>query len=383
MVKLIALFFGTILLMFLSQKYYPGRINHRHSGSFIRLKSDRFMILAIFWMTCFMFLRTSYNDTTNYILFWRIAPTVQEFFSSGERLSVTGNPLSYLWESFSHQFLGNHHNYFLLPATLICVAVIKLFKRYSGNPWFSMLVFYAIGTFAMYMAALKQCFAMFFLLLSIPYAEKRQYGKFYLLVFLAILFHTHAFMFAIVPFLFEKPWGKITWLGLAAVVFMIATYNSTLGAFMRYAQSIGALVDEGELFDGHAVNILRVLVYWVPPLIALIFRTRLFNDSTRMENLFVNMSTVAACILSLGMVQAANLFARMAGYFEIGAALALPWMLKKIFAKESEKLVLTIAAGLYFVYFIYEFGVSKGFDADYGGYQAISLWEYVGILFGG
>ena len=45
----------------------------------------------------------------------------------------------------------------------------------------------------------------------------------------------------------------------------IATYDTTLGVFMRYAQSIGALVDESELFDGHQINFLRVIVYWIPP----------------------------------------------------------------------------------------------------------------------
>lgn len=149
---------------------------------------------------------------------------------------------------------------------------------------------------------------MFFLLLSIPYAEEKKYVRFYVLVAIAILFHTHAFMFAILPVLFSKPWGKTTWVGLAAVAFAMVTYDRTLGAFMNYAQSIGALVDEGELFDAHQINFLRTVVYWVPSLLALVFRRRLFKNSTRSENLFVNMSIVSSLILTLGMVQAANPF---------------------------------------------------------------------------
>ena len=119
----------------------------------------------------------------------------------------------------------------------------------------------------MYMAALKQCLAIFFLLLALPYALDKKYIRFYLLVFVAIFFHTHAFMFAIVPLLLEKPWGKVTWALLGATIFAMLTYDYTLGAFMEYAQSIGALVDEGELFDGHSINVLRVLVYWIPALL--------------------------------------------------------------------------------------------------------------------
>ena len=81
-------------------------------------------------------------------------------------------------------------------------------------------------------------------------------------------------MFAILPLLFNKPWGKVTWIGLGAALFAMATYDSTLGAFMEYAQSLGALVDESELFDGYKINFLRVAVYWVPSILALVFRKR-------------------------------------------------------------------------------------------------------------
>lgn len=226
----------------------------------------------------------------------------------------------------------------------------------------------------MYMAALKQCFAMFFLLLSIPYAEEKKYVRFYLLVVIAILFHTHAFMFAILPFLFGKPWGKVTWIGFAAVLLAMATYDTTLGAFMRYAQSIGALVDESELFDGHQINFLRVIVYWIPTLLALIFRRRLFSNSSRMENLFANMAIVSSMILTIGTVQGANLYARMAAYFEIAQALTLPWMIKKLFAKRSAQYVTICAVVLYFGYFLYEFTVSKNFGSDY---SAITLWQFI------
>lgn len=335
------------------------------------------MIAVIVWMTCFSFLRTSYNDTYNYIFLWENAKSIKDFLADGELLDLTGNPLSMLWESFAHTYIGNYHLYFLLPAFLSEFAVIKLLKRYSVNPAFSLLIFFSVGTYIMYMAAMKQCFAMFFLLLSIPYAEEKKYLRFYALVAISIFFHTHAFMFAILPLLFSKPWGKTTWIGLAAVMFAMATYDKTLGAFMNYAQSIGALVDEGELFDGHQINFLRIIVYWVPSLLALAFRGRLFKNSTRSENLFINMSIVSSMILTLGMVQAANLFARMAAYFEVATALAIPWMIKKLFTKRSAQFVTVCAVVLYFGYFLYEFSVSKNFGSDY---SAITLWQFISEL---
>lgn len=380
--QLVLLYWGCVFLMYLSQVYYPvetqlqGHQSGRHH--FMWKKSDIFMIVVIFWLSAFSFLRTSYNDTATYIGTFSSAQTIAEGIANGTFTDWTGNPWSMLYRSLMREITDNYHIYFLIPAVLSSFAAVKLFKRYSVNPAFSLFIFFSLGTYIMYMAALKQCLAVFCLLLALPYAIDKKYVRFYLLVFVAILFHTHAFMFAIIPLLLEKPWGKVTWALLGATIFAMLTYDYTLGAFMEYAQSIGALVDEGELFDGHSINVLRVLVYWVPALLALIFRRRLFTDSTKEENLFVNMSIVSAFILTLGMVQAANLFARMAGYFEIATAIALPWMIKKLFTKQSAQLVTILAGILYFGYFLFEFTVSKDFGSDYA---AITLWQFIQSLF--
>ena len=378
MKKLVLLYWGCVFLMYLSQVYYPTEPQHnihKHGERhFMLRKSDIFMIIVIIWMTCFSFLRTQYNDTENYIGGFLSAKSPVLFILEGKLLNLTGNPLYLFYECLVHSITDNYHIFFLIPACLISVAIIKLFKCYSVDPSFSLLVFFSIGTYVMYIAALKQCFSMFFLIMSIPYAEKKQYGRFYLLVFIAVLFHTHAFMFAIIPFLFEKPWGKTIWALLALTVLSMATYKITFGAFMAYAQSIGALVDEGEVFDGHQINVLRVLVYWIPALLALIFNRQLFTDSTRYERLFVNMSIVSAFILSIGLIEGANLYGRMAAYFEVATAVALPWMIRKLFTQQSIRLVSVMAVLLYFVYFLYEFGISKSFGSDYA---AISLGQFI------
>lgn len=381
--QLVLLYWGCVFLMYLSQTYYPveTQLDGRQTGKrhFMLRRSDVFMIATILWLASFSFLRTSYNDTYNYIYAFQNSESISEGLQSGIFTDWTGNPLSELYESVMRSITTNYHVYFLIPAFLSSFAVIKLFKKILSQSCFFASYFFSIGTYIMYVAALKQCIAMFFLLMALPYAIDKKYVKFYLLVLIAVLFHTHAFMFALVPLLVEKPWGKITWVLLGAALFAMATYDSTLGRFMEYAQSIGAMVAEIEVFDSHQINILRVMVYWIPALFALIFRQRLFNDSTREENLFVNMSLISAFILMIGLVQGANLFARMAAYFEIATAVALPWMIKKLFTKQSAQMVTVIATVLYFGYFLYEFGISKHFDTEY---SAITLWQFFRELIG-
>lgn len=368
--------------MYLSQIYYPveTQLDGRHIGkrSFMWRKSDVFMVIVIVWLTCFSFLRTSYNDTGNYIMYFRDAASVSEFISSGSLLDWTGNPLSMLYRCAVREITDNYHFYFLFPAFLNSFAVIKLFKRYSTSPCLSIMIFMSLGTYITYMASLKQCTALFFLLLSIPYAIEKKYLRFYILVLVAMLFHIHSFTFLLLPLFLGKPWNKVTWILLAAVLFSMATYDSTLGAFMEYAQSLGANVAESEVFDDHSINALRVLVYWVPAILALVFWKRLFTTSSASENLFVNMSIASAFILTIGLVEGGNLFGRMAANFEFATAIALPWMIKKLFTKQSAQLVTIVAAILYFFYFYYEFAITKDFGANY---SAITLWQFIQSLF--
>lgn len=384
MKQLVLLYWGCVFLMYLSEVYHPVdvQIEGEQTGKyhFLRRRSDLFMVIVIAWMTCFSFLRTSYNDTVNYIMYFRDSIPVGQFLEEGGLLDWTGNPLSMLYRYFIHDLTDNYHIYFFFPAVLNSYAIIKLFKNYSVSPCFSMIVFMSLGTYVTYMASLKQCMALFFLMLSIPYAVDKKYFKFFLLVFTAILFHAHSFTFLFLPLLLGKPWNKTTWIIIIAALFSMATYDSTLGAFMTYAQSLGANVAENEVFDDHSINAIRVLVYWVPAILALIFKRRLFEDSTKSENLFVNMSIVSATILSIGLVEGGNLFGRMAANFEFAAAIALPWIVKKLFTRQSAQFVTLMAAILYFGYFYFEFGITKDFAHDYA---AISLWQFIVSLFGG
>ena len=222
---LVLLYWGTVFLMYLSQTYYPVetqldgcQIGRRH---FMLRRADIFMIIVIAWMTCFSFLRTSYNDTGNYIMYFRDSVPLSQYIDEGGLLDWTGKPLSLLYQHIVHELTDNYHIFFFFPALLNSFAVVKLFKNYSVNPAFSLFLFFSVGTYVTYIAALKQSIAIFFLILSIPYAEEKKYIKFYLLVFVAMLFHIHSFLFLILPLLFGKPWNKTMLAFLAAAIFAL------------------------------------------------------------------------------------------------------------------------------------------------------------------
>lgn len=85
MKSLLALYFGTILLAYLSQKYHPVRetLHMRGSRHFFFARTDVFVVIIIFWLSALSFLRTGYNDTGNYIAAFQDSPSVAEFFLPG------------------------------------------------------------------------------------------------------------------------------------------------------------------------------------------------------------------------------------------------------------------------------------------------------------
>ena len=375
MVKLAILcIFSTLMLWLSAHRTSAATVPGRH---YMYDRTDKYMLAAILWMACFAFLRTGYNDTHAYINGFRNALSVSESAALGAYSKWTDNPLSRLYQDLMRSITDNYHVYFMLPALLQSIAVVKLIRHYSEDPALSILIFFSIGTYVLFIAAFKQSMAMTLLMLALPYADQKKYLRFYLLVTVAVLFHFYAIVFVVVPLLREQPWKRVTWLLLGLVVFCLLNYERTLGAFIDQVEAMGESISEEEVFDGNSINFLRVVVYWVPAAMALIFQRHLFYDSTPSDHLFANISIMAALVLTIGLAQGANLFARMAGYFEIGMAVTLPWMIRRIFNRESAKLVSLAAAILFFGYFVYEFTVAKDFA---GGYTSISLWQFFGEL---
>lgn len=375
--KLIALLLGTVFLGFLSRIYNPIHKSdiERYGHKCFKYRSDKFMVIIIIWMCLFSGLKTMYNDTGNYIRYFEeSAITLSEHFETSNSTGLADNPLYYITQVLVKRICNNYHVWFILISFLNSYSIIKLFKRYSVSFDFSVLMFISIGTYVMFLAAQKQALAVTVGIAAIIALLEHKWIKYFLLAIIAILFHTHAFMLLVLPLLLTRPWSKVTYITFAFVITAMMTYDIIFGTFLEFGQSIGATVVEDEVFDGHTLNPIRVLVYSVVPVFGFIFRKRLFTASNEYENLFTNMGIISFLILSIGLINGANLFARMAGYFEYGSAICLPWMIKKVFADKSYRIILVIASILYFVYFLYEFGISKNFD---GTYRAITLFEFI------
>ena len=164
----------------------------------------------------------------------------------------------------------------------------------------------------------------------------------------------------------------------------MANFNTVLESFIELANESGKNVSSEEIIGTAAINPIRVAVYAVPSVFALVFRRYIFvGEGDREHNILVNMAFLTVAIMSVGLVNAANMFARMGQYFEFGIICSLPWMISKPFEKSSERLISMIAIVCFAGFFCYANLVQIYFDDHYGRYTLIQflvrIWQSLSL----
>ncbi|MBQ7921019.1 MAG: EpsG family protein [Clostridia bacterium] len=374
MVKLLAIFLIAVFLAYQSEKYTRAAAAYGYTDS---PRNDKALIMLIIALTLFAGLRTQYNDTTAYINGFENAPGLREFFTDISNLNPFTNPLFYLYQSFLKSIGCSAQMLIFTTALFTQTCFILFFKRYSSDFPFSVFIYFTLGTFCVSLAAVKQVAAMAMLTQAMPYLEKKNWKKFYLIVIIAGLVHTYALTFAILPFFAARPWKSMTYLLLGGTVLVLYNFREVISGFMDEANELGKTLADYEVFDGHTVNALRILVYLVPPLISFVFRKWLYKDSSPMENVLVHMSVISLCFMLMGSQAGANMFARMAHYFEIGTICILPWLVQKPFVRDSYRVIVSVAVLCFGVFFIYAYGINMNFDTEYRSLKIFeSMLEY-------
>lgn len=369
MAKLMILLIVSVGLSWLSEQKTKEM---ERKGQPYRVREDWAYVLLVTVLTLFAGLRTSYNDTGNYISGFNSAPGLAAFLAAPENWNPFKNPLFYAYQSFLKTFTNDSQVLIFTTSLFTQVCFVRFIKRYSENFTFSIFLYFTLGTFVFSLAAMKQVLGMAILTIAFPYLEKKKWVRYYVLVLIAMLFHTYAIAFAILPLFFKRPWRIFTFVFVAVVAVLMMNFEEVITEFMDQANDLGKTLAEYELFDDHTVNTFRLAVYAVVPLISFVFQRWVLQGANKIEHVLVHMSIISLAFMTMGTQSGANMFGRMATYFELGTICCLPWMLKKIFNRPSYRLVATAAVVCFLGYFAYAYGISMDFNQ---AYRAIGIWD--------
>ena len=327
-----------------------------------------FVLFAI--LTLFIGLRRYYNDTGAYRAVYENSVALAEYlehfeFSLGDHV---GFELVNAWlKSLDVSTQG-----FLLFYAAVSVGLSLYFiKKHSCNFLISVFLFFTTNMYFMPAAAMKQYVAVILGMLSVSCVIKKQWIRFLLLVGIATLFHPYALMYLLFPLLQFRPWSVRTYLLLFVTVVIGFSLEVLFDTIIDITTMIGKGYSEEDLV-GEGINLLRVLVSNVPLFLSFLFRGHLFRNSTKEENLLINLSMVNGAIMFVGLFGTAIYFSRLANYFTIAQCIALPWLISRLPMKRQDKQLITLCMMVcYMGFFLY---ANQSFDA---GFSRITLQTYL------
>ena len=371
MIKLLVLFAASLVLAYISEQNTKAA---HAAGHHYSVWTDWAYIGLVVILTLFAGLRTNYNDTWNYISSYSRIPDFSQWIANPENLNPFKNPLFYCAESLLKSVTNDPQWLIFLTSLITQCCFIRFFKKYSEHFCFSIFIYFTLGTFVFSLAALKQVLGMAIVTLSFPYLVKKKWIPYYLIVFAAMLVHTYAIAFAVLPLFQARPWGMFTFLFVATTAVLMMNFEEAITSFMEQANDLGKTLADYEVFDDNTINIFRLAVYAVTPLACLIFQKWILHDSSRMDHILIHMSIISLAFMSMGTQAGANMFARMATYFELGTICILPTMLKKTFDKQSYRMITAVACVCFIGFFVYANAINIDFGQEY---RSITLWQFL------
>ena len=357
----------TLLLAWLIQNTYVGDLQSKATN-----RTQRWMLIGIVLiLTCFIGLRTNYNDTDAYRGGYENATEFPEFWKKLD-LTLGANPGFQICNAAMKTIGISWHGMFLIYSLITMSSAVWLIRKYSTDFVTSLFLFFATNAYTLTGAALKQCLAIAIGSLAIPFAFKKKWIPFSVILLLASTFHPYILMYSIAPLLTFKPWTRWTYILIAGALLSGYLFDSLVGVMIDLAALVGDEYTEEKMM-GEGINVLRVMVSMAPVALSCLYRRDLFQDSTKQDHFFVNLSMINACVMFVGLFGSSIAFSRLAGYFTLMQCISLAWIISRLPSRDA-KFWKTIMIGCYCGFFLYANVLASSFDR---GFSRITLWEYI------
>lgn len=201
---------------------------------------------------------------------------------------------------------GNYQIALLIIAFFIMISVGYVVYKYSVSPYWSYLMYIAMGFYFFNFSGLKQSVAMGFLLWAFVGIIEEKLGLFLMMTFVAGMFHAPAFIFLPAYFWAKKKNDKLYWLLLIAIFALIFVFRNQIVGFlgeMYYEES--EFMQSSKNVGGKFLMILAMLIGGA------VLRPPVSNDTVYSK--VYNLTVIAALLQSFSVF--GNNFTRLADYY--------------------------------------------------------------------
>lgn len=303
-------------------------------------------------------------DTGTYIRgFWEMPSSFSKIPAYVESMSKDKG--FYAFSAVLKVIFGDDETlYFTIIAAIQGIAVLSMFRKYSMNYVLSIFLFVASTDYISWMFnGIRQFTAVAIICAATPLMLKKKYVPLLCVILLASTFHQSALI--MIPFIFIAQ-GKVG--NKKTILFIILAMIAVLGVGQftnilddtlsntQYANVVSDYTSAND--DG--TNPLRVLVYIVPAILAIVGRRRIQMENNPVINFCANMSLISAGLYLVSMVTSGIFIGRLPIYVSLYGYILIPWEIENLFTEETKKIIYLALVVFYLVFYYYQVHLAWG-----------------------
>ncbi len=248
---------------------------------------------------------------------------------------------------------GDKGQHLILSSAFITVLLYcRTIYKHSDSYMFSMLLYLLMGEWQGSFNAIRQYLGAAFIFSGHRYILERNFRKYCLFVFLAMMFHKTAVVMVIPYFLLSrKPsHGQLALLAIGAIILRFS-YGFLFDVVSEIkGEEMDMNADE---YYTHNVNILRILVSFIPVFIYLLQCKK--TDHTKEQDFYINVIFFHSfCMLA---TMGSAYLARIGSYTNAAVTIAYGVLFQMVPNDNNSRTTKYLVTGMYFFYWLYSLRV--------------------------
>lgn len=308
-------------------------------------------ILTFGYLTFWVGMRTGWGDTYAYNTTFR---QIEVYYTSCLDVVLRQEKgwgfhlITYVF----HKYISGHLNvWYMFLGILSCGCVAYTFKKYSPHFFLSAIIYILSCSFAWSMNGIRQYFCVTILFTCLPLILRKRWIPLAVIIILLSFIHTTALiMIPIVYIVQYRPWNKMSLLAIAV--------TSSIVCFPGMFSDGVETVLEGSSYEGMTekfgvgVNIIRVLFFSLPAVIAYWKRKKIEEQNNSLLDVCVNMSILTACLYFIGSVTSGILVGRLPIYCQLYSYILIAYEAKLLFSPKTRFAFIFGYLLIFFLFFV-------------------------------
>ncbi len=301
----------------------------------------------------------NYGDTSSYLSMFNRAPETLSGLQAYSETLTKDKPF-YIASALAKIFITKDIvTYFLIIATIQLLCIGLVYRKYSRSLWISIFLFVASTDYNAWMFnGMRQFLAAAISFTALPFIVRKKYIPAVLLIILASGCHKTALLLLPVMLIVQgDAWNRKTLLAIVGAMVAVVFVNEFTGILDGLLQDTQYenVVSDWTSSNDDGTNVIRVLVYAVPTILSLVFRSKVREADNALVNICVNMSIMSTAVYIISIFTSGIFIGRLPIYMSLYNYILLPWEIRHCFDRRTRPAITALMCIGYLGFFVYSY----------------------------